>query len=234
MTNKPKYIAISFAPVQGFIEKSRKLRDLYGASRILSHLTYKLIEQIEQSHLISEIEIISPGIPTLQEGMPNRIVVRGYLDDREIEKFEQEIRKFILATWRNILKVCKAWIEHKFRAYEPDYRFYWDSQWKYWRQNTWEIFVGQGQNVETAMDDLETKKLARDWTALNWVGKSSSLTGTDAIIHPDINNRRHYDPRNKITPAQEEKVKKFYRCLSCFLEGKNPNQKKPEGKFLES
>jgi len=30
-----KYTVITFAPVQGFIEKSRKLRDLYGASQIL-------------------------------------------------------------------------------------------------------------------------------------------------------------------------------------------------------
>lgn len=38
------YTAITFSPVQGFIEKSRKLRDLFGASLILSHLSKKLVE----------------------------------------------------------------------------------------------------------------------------------------------------------------------------------------------
>jgi hypothetical protein len=32
------YTAITFAPVQGFIEKSRKLTDLYGSSFLLSYL----------------------------------------------------------------------------------------------------------------------------------------------------------------------------------------------------
>ncbi|MBW4442550.1 MAG: hypothetical protein KME10_15220 [Plectolyngbya sp. WJT66-NPBG17] len=36
------YTAITFAPVQGFIEKSRKLRDLYGSSFILSYLANAL------------------------------------------------------------------------------------------------------------------------------------------------------------------------------------------------
>jgi CRISPR-associated protein Cmr2 len=38
-----KYTVITFAPVQGFIEKSRKLRDLYGASQILSYLSWKIV-----------------------------------------------------------------------------------------------------------------------------------------------------------------------------------------------
>ncbi|MFN7715048.1 MAG: type III-B CRISPR-associated protein Cas10/Cmr2, partial [Pseudanabaenaceae cyanobacterium] len=39
------YTVITFAPVQGFIEKSRKLRDLYGASQILSYLSYCLVKE---------------------------------------------------------------------------------------------------------------------------------------------------------------------------------------------
>jgi CRISPR-associated protein Cmr2 len=50
------YTAISFAPVQGFIEKSRKLRDLYGASLILSYLSSKLLEAGKKANC----EVISP------------------------------------------------------------------------------------------------------------------------------------------------------------------------------
>jgi CRISPR-associated protein Cmr2 len=32
------YTAVTFAPVQSFIRSSRKLRDLYGSSLLLSHL----------------------------------------------------------------------------------------------------------------------------------------------------------------------------------------------------
>lgn len=40
----PVYTAITFAPVQSFIEKSRKLRDLYGSSLILSYLADQLCD----------------------------------------------------------------------------------------------------------------------------------------------------------------------------------------------
>jgi CRISPR-associated protein len=53
------YTAISFAPVQGFIEKSRKLRDLYGASLILSYLSQGLCRAAEQ---IPNCTVISPGL----------------------------------------------------------------------------------------------------------------------------------------------------------------------------
>ena len=60
MTSETIYTAISFAPVQGFIEKSRKLRDLYGASLILSYLSQKIVEKAKK-HL-GEGSVISPGL----------------------------------------------------------------------------------------------------------------------------------------------------------------------------
>jgi CRISPR-associated protein Cmr2 len=93
----PEYTAISFAPVQGFIEKSRKLRDLFGASLILSHLSSKLVAKAK----CLGFEVISPGLPDVKEGMPNRILVRG-------EKvFDQGIvRKTLLDEWQKVLEVC--------------------------------------------------------------------------------------------------------------------------------
>lgn len=228
MSHKYKYTAISFAPVQGFIEKSRKLRDLYGASRILSHLTYKLIQGIEEMKQSNpDITIISPGLPNVQEGMPNRILIRESIEKKQAEKL-------ILEAWREVLKKCRYWIENKFHKYDPNYQFYWESQWQYWNQNTWEIFWGGGDDITAAMEDLETKKLSRSWTALNWIGESSSLTGTDAIIHPDINNRQWFKPKSRLTEEPKKKIDKFYHCLSCFLENKNPYNEEPEGKFLDT
>lgn len=238
MVDKYKYTAISFAPVQSFIEKSRKLRDLYGASRILSHLTYRLIQGIEGIKKINpEIKVISPGLSNVQEGMPNRILVKGNIEKKQAEEL-------ILAAWRDVLKQCRDWIENKFHKYDPNYQFYWESQWKYWNQNTWEIFWGGGNDIQEAMEDLETKKLSRCWTAMNWVGESSSLTGTDAIIHTDINNRQWFEPKKNTSRDKQEKIKKFYHYLSLFLELDDKqlqnfksldslDSEEPKGKFLD-
>ncbi len=91
------YTAIAFAPVQGFIEKSRKLRDLYGASLILSFLSFKLVEKAECLGL----KVISPGLPTIQEGMPNRILIKG--------KFERnDVQNTLLKEWQKILQISRV------------------------------------------------------------------------------------------------------------------------------
>ncbi|XGB42194.1 MAG: hypothetical protein LVS60_18930 [Nodosilinea sp. LVE1205-7] len=73
MTEGVVYTAISFAPVQGFIEKSRKLRDLFGASLILSYLSARLVDKAKTLNF----EVISPGLLDIKEGMPNRILIKG-------------------------------------------------------------------------------------------------------------------------------------------------------------
>ena len=77
---EPVYTAISFAPVQGFIEKSRKLRDLYGASQILSYISAKIVYRARN---IDGVQVISP-VPSadnsnmdLIQGLPNRILLEG-------------------------------------------------------------------------------------------------------------------------------------------------------------
>jgi hypothetical protein len=42
-TGPTTYTAVIFAPVQSFIRSSRKLRDLYGSSLLLSHLARALL-----------------------------------------------------------------------------------------------------------------------------------------------------------------------------------------------
>ena len=52
-----RYKAITFAPVQGFIEKSRKLRDLYGSSFILSYLAKAICNKAQSL----DCQVISPA-----------------------------------------------------------------------------------------------------------------------------------------------------------------------------
>lgn len=221
------YTAIAFAPVQGFIEKSRKLRDLYGASLILSFLSFKLVQKAESLGL----KVISPGLPTRQEGMPNRILIKG--------KFERnDVQNTLLKEWQKILKVCREWIEDNLDI--PKDQYYWSQtedkkgrqkgEWERWGSYTWEIFWGYGESekeaIKKAMDDLETRKLKRDWTAINWMGESSSLTGTDAIAWHQL-GKESKEPGRSLTRQEQEDQELFYRRLSWLLDNADYRVGKP-------
>ena len=207
-----KYTAITFAPVQGFIEKSRKLRDLYGASLILSYLSQKLVQEF---HKPPETEVISPASHNLQKGMPNRILIRGYVSKAQTEEI-------LFSAWKNILQVCRQWIEDRITN-----TYHWEREWKLWGCYTWEVFQGSGVSIQAAMEDLETSKLSRDWTAVNWIGESSSLTGTDGIAFPELGAETR-NPNNRRWTAEKDHIKQFYRSLACVSERCPPN-KEPEG-----
>ncbi|WP_016953593.1 type III-B CRISPR-associated protein Cas10/Cmr2 [Anabaena sp. PCC 7108] len=198
---KYTYTAITFAPVQGFIEKSRKLRDLYGASLILSYLSQQIVIA---AHKPPETTVISPANINVQKGMPNRILIKGH--------FPEDIaRQELLTAWEDILFVCRNWIETKL----SNYKYEWKREWGHWGNYTWEIFWGQGDSIANAMEDLETRKLSRDWTAINWIGESSSLTGTDGIAFPGLGgelpksqNLEHFHYRK-----EDSSIKPFYEGL---------------------
>jgi CRISPR-associated protein Cmr2 len=221
------YTAIAFAPVQGFIEKSRKLRDLYGASLILSFLSFKLVEKAECLGL----KVISPGLPTIQEGMPNRILIKG--------KFERnDVQNTLLKEWQKILQISRVWIEDNLGI--PKDQYYWSQtedtkgrqkgEWERWGSYTWEIFWGYGESekeaIKKAMDDLETRKLKRGWTAINWIGESSSLTGTDAIAWHQL-GKESKEPGRLLTKQEQESQELFYRRLSWLLDNPDYRVGKP-------
>lgn len=223
------YTAISFAPVQGFIEKSRKLRDLFGASLILSYLSSKLVQKAE----CLDLEVISPGLPEFKEGMPNRILVRGE------KEFDQNIvRKTLLDEWQKVLHVCRKWLENNV----PTEKYDWPqteehkelqkAEWERWGRYTWEVFWGTSkENANEAMRDLERRKLKRDWIAINWVGESSSLSGTDAIAWHRL-GEEHSQPGRSLTPKETQEQKDFYQQLSQSLESSSGNGQS-QGKFLD-
>jgi len=178
-----KYTVVSFAPVQGFIEKSRKLRDLYGASQILSYLSWKIVRK---ANSMEGVRVISPAVSAtanmdIVQGMPNRILLEG--------SFSYNDAKSALAEgWSEIVTACRGWIEDHLT---DDFTFSdesWGRAWTKWKINAWEVFWGSGDSIKSAMSDLETRKLRRDWTVPNWNGESSSLSGHDAIAHPKMDN----------------------------------------------
>ncbi|MGA0198223.1 MAG: type III-B CRISPR-associated protein Cas10/Cmr2, partial [Prochlorotrichaceae cyanobacterium] len=233
MTSDTIYTAISFAPVQGFIEKSRKLRDLYGASLILSYLSQKIVQELGQRG-----KVISPALPNVQEGMPNRILVKA---EKTIDR--DEVKQLLLKHWKHLLTVCREWVE----KYVPT-DYLWaqkDNQiskekgeWERWGEYSWEVFWGYGNDPHTAMEDLETRKLKRDWVAINWVGESSSLSGTDAIAWPQLG--RQYEiqgecqPGRSLTDKEQLDLELFYRQLSWLLDEPKQRKGKVPSMSLES
>jgi CRISPR-associated protein Cmr2 len=218
------YTAISFAPVQGFIEKSRKLRDLYGASQILSYLSERLIQTIKNSPYNLEliqphIELITQPTINIKRGIPNRIVFKGDV--------KRDTAKLILRdSWNDVLIACRNWIETQIQG-----QYYWGEEWGVrWRDNAWELFWGQGKNPQIANDDLETRKLKRDWIAINWTGESSSITGTDAIAWPRLGDPS-IKPDRPPSGLERRQQEEFYLKLARHSE-KCPDDQEPEGKFI--
>lgn len=209
MTDSRCYTAISFAPVQGFIEKSRKLRDLYGASLILSYLSQKIAEAADRDE---NCKVISPALINVQEGMPNRILVQGDLSRNEVVKALSE-------AWAKVLCKCQVWVEKRLSFTSEE--FFWQPEWDKWQRYTWEIFWGQGETPDAAMLDLERRKLKRDWVGINWLGDSSSLTGTDAIAWHRL-GQENSEPGRLLSFSEKAEIQTFYRQLAWVLD--NPSQ----------
>ena len=108
-------------------------------------------------------------------------------------------------------------------------KYYWEYHWERWKYNAWEVFGGKGNSIPEADEDLQKRKLRRDWIGLNWMGESSSLTGTDEIAWPQLG--RSFD--EQLVPNAEgifphtvrswsnidkENLDRFYTHLSWILD----------------
>ena len=205
------YTAISFAPVQSFIEKSRKLRDLYGASQILSYLSAKIVRSAGNP-VISPVLNDSGSNIDLIQGLPNRILIEG--------KFSyNDAHSAIAEGWDEIISACRGWIETNPQL-SQDFQFSqegWERAWVKWKINAWEIFWGEGETINLAMLALDTNKLRRDWTVPNWNGESSSLSGADGIAYPGMDNQDNVGSKYDSNQEREE-IRKFYDKLAKALE----------------
>jgi CRISPR-associated protein Cmr2 len=209
------YTAITFAPVQGFIENSRKLRDLYGSSYILSYLARAVCEAVPP-----ELSLISPAITNITQGTPNQILIKGDLR-------QQTAQDTFNKAWKIILKECQAWIEetvtHQWQwnsaisTYDQTttpWDYSWDREWKLCANNAWEFFWAQGSTAHEARDNLFQKKRSRNWIAINWTGESSTLSGADALALPSAGT---YHPKQGSLKDQEAESKAFFAQLSAAI-----------------
>ena len=189
------YTAITFAPVQGFIEKSRKLRDLYGSSYLLSFLAEVLCRAMDAD---PNCELISPALVNNAKGTPNQILIEG--------EFPQA-KEIFFETWRIIVKTCQISIEE---YYLTDENYQWEREWNAWGNYAWEFFSATDQGINTVRQKLSEIKRERNWIGINWQGESSSLTGHDGVAWPGMDSMKpahHYDSQ----------IKDFWQKLSQCL-----------------
>ncbi|MBW4490234.1 MAG: hypothetical protein KME12_20840 [Trichocoleus desertorum ATA4-8-CV12] len=206
-TDNTVYTAITFAPVQGFIEKSRKLRDLYGSSYLLSLLAQSICVAV------GEANVVSPALPNITQGMPNQIIVRGQVSQVDAEKL-------FFDTWSCITDTCRQWIEDNVQG---NWQYSWDRDWGLWAKYAWEFFhvVGKpGESITQVRQRLNEKKRSRAWIGVNWQGESSTLSGTDAVAWAELG--KIAKPHEQTVPWEKDRsgkspVEHFYVELSCQL-----------------
>ncbi|MBA3924353.1 MAG: CRISPR-associated protein, partial [Nostocaceae cyanobacterium] len=155
------YTAITFAPVQGFIEKSRKLRDLYGSSFILSYLARAVCEAAKKLGY----HVVSPAIINVVQGTPNQIIICGAFDEKEATAAFNH-------AWKSLTRTCRQWIENQIPG-EPQ----WYKEWELWTNHTWEFFWTKGKSISDVRRQLNNIKRSRNWIGINWQGESSTLSG---------------------------------------------------------
>jgi CRISPR-associated protein Cmr2 len=194
MTN---YHRITFAPVQGFIQKSRKLRDLDGSSLILSFLAASICKDYDSYPAGG---LILPATIDIARGVPNQIVIQG-------EVSEAEIRNSFNHAWSAIVKTCQKYIESRL----PDTKFDWNREWNYCCKYSWELFYACDVDFELAKEAIASRKQSRNWVGINWTGESSSLSGADAIAW---NQMCSHKPTDSIPRAE---IDRFYEKLMAAL-----------------
>lgn len=200
---KDPYTVITFAPVQSFISSSRKLRDLYGSSLLLSHLARALADDAQARGLI----VISPAEVSSSRGVPNVLVVKG--DYRK-----GHARDTLLATWKQVLQACRSWLELALVGSDleqEDWERSWGASWKACALHFWEIFHGQGATIQDARRALAVNKLQRDWSASNWTGESSTLSSAEAVVRPTMG--LVLDPRELDPGEARDEARSFLAAL---------------------
>jgi CRISPR-associated protein Cmr2 len=217
------YTAISFAPVQDFIEKSRKLRDLYGSSFILSYLSEQICKAA-QDYLHDKEAIVSPALINVTQGTPNQITVRGQFPTTAAKQ------AFDVA-WSKLLDACRTWIEEHCRTWiDAEYQTWvdrqewqakasrtlpWERDWRLWHNHTWEFFCEHGPTIPHAWETLTAVKRSRNWIGVNWMGESSTLSGADAVAWPGLD--RNVRAKQRRISDEDQAIASFYQHFSQKL-----------------
>ena len=110
-----KLLIFSFSPVQGFISTSRKPRDLFTGSFIISYLTQKLIEETDLKDKVI-YPVLKENSQKILANYGNKFVavVEEELCQEVKEKFEEIWRKICSEVWKGLKLNVNGEVEEQF------------------------------------------------------------------------------------------------------------------------
>ncbi|NJL48290.1 MAG: CRISPR-associated protein [Leptolyngbyaceae cyanobacterium SM2_5_2] len=219
------FTAITFSPVTEFIEKTRKLRDLYGSSFILSYLADSVCEAA-RVELRNNDAVISPARLNIRMGTPDQIVIQGDFPERQA-------RAAFLQAWGQIMDSCREWVcaecqdwinthyEQWIQANEWNDRsrrsLPWDRDWQLWKAHAWEFFWVQRASIAEVLEAIVEEEQDRDWVGINWLGESSTLSGSDAIAWPGLG--LNIPPKRRSMAEADQQIRSFFGMLNQKIGG---------------
>ncbi len=217
---EPVFTAITFSPVTEFIEKTRKLRDLYGSSFILSYLADSVCEAA-RTELRNNDAVISPARLNTRMGTPDQIVIQGDFP-------EEQARAAFLQAWGQIMDACCEWVCAECQDWiDTHYEQWlqantwndrsrrslpWDRDWQLWKANAWEFFWVQRSSIPGVLEAIVEEERDRDWVGINWVGESSTLSGADAISWPGLG--LNIPPKRRSMAKADQQIRSFFAVLN--------------------
>jgi CRISPR-associated protein Cmr2 len=216
------FTAITFSPVTEFIEKTRKLRDLYGSSFILSYLAESVCREAQGK--LGAHAVVSPALLNITMGTPDQILIQG--------NFTQEATKEAFFTaWARVIDACRDWVERSCTHWidttypkriddngqqqkEP-HLLPWYRDWQHWKNHAWEVFWAQGATIPEALDALAAAERQRNWIGINWTGESSTLSGVDAIAYPGLGLKIF--PKQGRMSDTDDQIRSFFQELNLKI-----------------
>ncbi|MEB3302586.1 MAG: type III-B CRISPR-associated protein Cas10/Cmr2 [Cyanobacteriota bacterium] len=212
------YTAVTFAPVQSFIRSSRKLRDVYGSSLLLSHLARALHDDATAKVSAAGGSVISPADVKSTRGVPNTLLILGSYHKGDAQQAMQR-------AWHQVLHACREWLEdlpckqlaNDARPWPPaswgnkEWEEGWGASWNAVERHSWELFHGQGTTIASAEEALGFAKQQRAWEVPNWTGESSTLSSVEAIVRPGM--ARTFDPFRPASATCRQEARDFLQVL---------------------
>ncbi len=209
----------TITPVQDFISQSRKLKDLFGSSEILSCMSYigmRICKKYGGEIIFPYFEDVS------NKSYPNRFLVKFDKDKEEIKIIAKEIEESLLKYLRGLNNLNQKHIETKIKEHIENYfTFYW-------------AFSEIKDSYKNAFDEVEKllagAKNTRFFTQLGngegERGRKCSICGERNVVVRSKNEDKK-SSLYKITSVTSSYIQKGEGlCGVCYVKRVNSTQKK--------
>ncbi len=188
-------IVLTIGPVQSYISQARRTHDLFQGSRILSYLAG--VGVYEAHTLIGNDAVIYPHlqgeIDDPYASIPNRIVIAHSGAEADAEKDAKSIADVIQLAWNDVSQNTLAYFIRKDGDDEitgsNEVESIWVTQARTWLECYWVVVPtdegAYSANIHKANSQIGARKMIRDFSQIDEVGRKDSITGEHAVLQDD-------------------------------------------------